>query len=442
MNTREEQRKILTRLVSEILPFWMEHGMDRDEDGVFACFDGITGERVADHKFMWVQGRMLWLFSRLHEFLATESPASPGIAGNPSLIGDVGEAAHSVYRFVSRVGVTEQNRVPFLTTRNGEITTLRALGIGDNDDPLASTFSDCFVAMGLAAYGRVFDRAGARDRGRAILESTIAALRDGGFRTHPYPEPEGLESLGSRMILAMAAGAFRPDPLAEEFILQTFRDLRERFLRPDGFFRELVPCGVYQGSTVLLEYTNPGHSLETYSLLQEHADLAAHAGWDTALLETGTLKTLQGGWDHKDGGMLTFVVPEISIDGENDGEIDGEIGMAERFHPDDTCAEETLFVIVKRDWSLKLWWPQVEGMLASLTVGTAGKNRELVGWYERLREYAFRTFPDPAGREWIHIRDRSGTPIRRVVALPVKDPYHIARCFLKILLVLRHEISR
>ena len=437
MNTNDEYRQILKRLISEILPFWLEHGMDRDEGGVFACFDGITGERVADHKFMWVQGRMLWLFSRLHEFLATESPASPGMAGNPSLIGDVGEAAHSIYRFVSRVGVTEQNRVPFLVTPAGAITTLHALGIADNDDPLASTFSDCFVAMGLAAYGRVFDEASATARGRSILESTIAVLRDGGFRTHPYPEPEGLESLGSRMILAMAAGEFRPAPMAEQFILQTFRDLRERFLRPDGFFRELVPRGSYQGTTVLLEYTNPGHSLETYSLLQEHADLAAHAGWDTALLETGTLMTIQGGWDHKHGGMFAFVVPGISIDGENDGEI----GMAERFRPDDTCAEETLYAIVKRDWSLKLWWPQVEGMLASLTVGTAAKNKELVGWYEKLREYAFRTFPDPAGKEWIHIRDRRGTPIRRVVALPVKDPYHIARCFLKILLVLRHEIS-
>jgi N-acylglucosamine 2-epimerase len=52
------------------------------------------------------------------------------------------------------------------------------------------------------------------------------------------------------------------------------------------------------------------------------------------------------------------------------------------------------------------------------------------------------TFPDPSGKEWIQIRDREGTPIRRVVALPVKDPYHIARCFLKILLLLRREIER
>jgi N-acylglucosamine 2-epimerase len=35
--------------------------------------------------------------------------------------------------------------------------------------------------------------------------------------------------------------------------------------------------------------------------------------------------------------------------------------------------------------------------------------------------------PDSAIGEWIQIRDRRGEPLDIVVALPVKDPYHIAR---------------
>jgi N-acylglucosamine 2-epimerase len=33
-------------------------------------------------------------------------------------------------------------------------------------------------------------------------------------------------------------------------------------------------------------------------------------------------------------------------------------------------------------------------------------------------------------REWIQIRDRAGRPLQKVVALPVKDPFHIMRCFM------------
>ena len=43
--------------------------------------------------------------------------------------------------------------------------------------------------------------------------------------------------------------------------------------------------------------------------------------------------------------------------------------------------------------------------------------------------YAYSTFPntDPNIREWVQIRERSGDACEKVVALPVKDPYHVMR---------------
>jgi N-acylglucosamine 2-epimerase len=48
----------------------------------------------------------------------------------------------------------------------------------------------------------------------------------------------------------------------------------------------------------------------------------------------------------------------------------------------------------------------------------------------RLTDYTLDTFPDPEGAEWLQVRDRAGRPLDRVVALPVKDPFHIARALL------------
>jgi N-acylglucosamine 2-epimerase len=46
-----------------------------------------------------------------------------------------------------------------------------------------------------------------------------------------------------------------------------------------------------------------------------------------------------------------------------------------------------------------------------------------------VHEYTFRVFPNPDQGigEWIQIRDREGAPESKVVALPVKDPFHITR---------------
>jgi len=49
--------------------------------------------------------------------------------------------------------------------------------------------------------------------------------------------------------------------------------------------------------------------------------------------------------------------------------------------------------------------------------------------YEKLFDYTFSVFPNPDKSigEWIQIRRRDGTPLDEVVALPVKDPFHVFR---------------
>lgn len=446
MNTDEEYQTIFEHLMIRIIPFWLEAGLDRVGGGIFACFDPISGERVADHKFLWVQGRMLWFFSRFHRFLEGSSDVgrrSPDTERrvDPALLSRVREAAHSIYHFITRFGIEADNRVRFVVTREGTPATPRILGLDDSDDPRTSTYSDCFVLMGLAAYGREFDAPQATAVAQGMMERTIGDLRRGEFKTHPYPEPPGLEALGSRMILAMAAGELRPLADAETYILHTFQNLHERFLRPDGLFRELVPrvpatmrgtrgsADEHPVASALLQYANPGHTLETYGLLYDHADLAGRAGWNTKILEEGILETLRAAWDTNAGGLFSFIVPEISTGPGPDLEL--------LFGSDDPLSGEPLFSTVRRDWSLKLWWPHVEGMYTTLALAMKTDSNALHEWYHRLRDYTFRIFPDPVGQEWLHIRDRTGKPLRRVVALPIKDPYHIARCLLKILLLLR-----
>jgi N-acylglucosamine 2-epimerase len=54
-------------------------------------------------------------------------------------------------------------------------------------------------------------------------------------------------------------------------------------------------------------------------------------------------------------------------------------------------------------------------------------NTAFLDWYWQLKDYVDKVFPAETGREWIQIRTRTGAPLETVVALPVKDPYHIMR---------------
>jgi N-acylglucosamine 2-epimerase len=69
-------------------------------------------------------------------------------------------------------------------------------------------------------------------------------------------------------------------------------------------------------------------------------------------------------------------------------------------------------------------------------------DEEFFDWFERIFDYTYKTFPNPdrSVGEWIQIRTREGRPQEKVVALPVKDPYHIMRNVLLIIELLEKKL--
>ena len=69
---------------------------------------------------------------------------------------------------------------------------------------------------------------------------------------------------------------------------------------------------------------------------------------------------------------------------------------------------------------------------------------EFLDLFNKVFEYTYKTFPNPNReiREWIQIRTREGLPQEKVVALPVKDPYHIIRNVVLIIELLENRKRR
>ena len=172
------------------------------------------------------------------------------------------------------------------------------------------------------------------------------------------------------------------------------------------------PDGNDAADTLLGRHRTPGHLLEAAWMLVHAATTvpdipALLPDWLPDLAE----HALDLAWDPDEGGLLRYVDQD---------------GGAPRGRRTDGRYEQ----LVVETWDTKLWWVHAEAVLAVAVLARAYPRSGLASWLPRLREYTLATFPDPDGHEWLQIRDRAGRPLDRVVALPVKDPFHIPRALL------------
>jgi len=54
-----------TELFEDVIPFWLTHSQDKEFGGYFTCLDR-QGNVFDTDKFIWLQGRQVWLFSMLY----------------------------------------------------------------------------------------------------------------------------------------------------------------------------------------------------------------------------------------------------------------------------------------------------------------------------------------------------------------------------------------
>src|SRR2546430_1774446 len=84
----------------------------------------------------------------------------------------------------------------------------------------------------------------------------------------------------------------------------------------------------------------------------------------------------------------------------------------------------------------KLWWPHTEALYALLLAHHLTGERWCEEWYGRVHEWSFAHFAMPETGEWRQRLDRTGRPVKDLIALPVKDPFHLPRAVILILQLL------
>ncbi len=363
-----------TALVNDVLPFWEKHSLDMDCGGYFTCLNR-DGTVFDTDKFMWLQGRQVWMFSLLY----TELQANQNWL-------DV--ARHGI-RFMKAYGRDAAGDWYFSLTRNGT--------------PLVqpyNIFSDCFAAMAFGAYARA-----TKDQEAAEIALTtyrnILRRKDNpkGRYNKLVPGTRPLRAYSLPMILtnlSLELASLLPSSELNDNIERCVADLTGVFLDQDrGVIMEVVaPDGshvdCFDGRLLI-----PGHGIEGMWFLM---DVARRRG-DQHLIDLAvdvTLRTLRLSWDETYGGIYYFL------------DVEGK--------PPD-----------RLDWDQKLWWVHNETLVALAMGYLLTRNTACLEWLKKVHDYTWAHFPDPEYGEWFGYLNRRGEVLLPLKGGKWKGCFHIPR---------------
>ena len=277
--------------------------------------------------------------------------------------------------FLLAHGRDAEGRFVYRTTREGA-----------HLEGATSIYADCFVVYALREYCRAAGDAGFRSEADRILERVKRRVEEPDFReTAPYVLPPGRRTHGVPMILTEVSGE-------DEYP----RIVMNRFARPD---RRLLPEFLTRDYEELPgsegSFVNPGHAIESMWFVMHWARRRGDAATIARCAEV-IRRHLEAGWDPEYGGIF------LGIDARG----------GEPFLPHS---------------EKKLWWPHTEALYALLLAYRLTGEAWCLDWYRRVHEWAFAHFGMPETGEWRQRLDRQGRPITELIALPVKDPFHLPR---------------
>lgn len=388
--------------LNNIFPFWDKYSFDEENGGFFTCFSNDGATMLSTDKFIWSQGRMVFVLS---EMIRTKIMPK-------GLENRIFEAAKNGAEFLMQNCLRKDGSCIFLTDR---------LGVhkpeGGN-----SIYADCFVVLGLSHFGRISDNKEAATFAKTLASSIVKRVEEGKIDSDPYPVPKGLLAHGIPMILTNTCRTLA-DALYElkdkDALLWSEKaysyacNVVDRFVTSGDTLQEFIKVGddnAFDDEALLLRYINPGHTLEDCWFLLNEFEIKADKPREQCVYRV-MKKTLDMGWDKELGGLLLFA--------DRDGSKPRGNGYQ----------DEPMTKKVESDWGSKLWWVHSEALYSTVKAYCKTGDLQLKEWAERLFEYTFKTFPNRQNDcgEWIQIRNQKGEPENRVVALPVKDPFHISR---------------
>lgn len=370
--------KYRSDLTENIMPFWLEHGLDRKNGGVYTCLDR-DGSLMDPTKSVWFQGRFAFICSFAYN----------NVEKRPEWL----EAARLTLDFIEAHCFDNDGHMYFSVTAEGRPLRQRRY-----------VFSETFAAIAMAEYSLATGDRHWAERALQVFDDTQRFLSTPGYLAPKFEESVQLQSHSIIMILINVGSCLRKvidDPKLTQQIDDSIARLKKYFIHPE--FKCLLETVGMNGEfidTNLTRTINPGHCIETSWFIMEEAKLR---NWDKEMLDMALEIfdwSWDWGWDKQYGGIINF-------------------RDCRNLPPQDYSQD------------MKFWWPQCETIIASLYAYLATGDEKYLYRHERISEWTYAHFPDADKGEWYGYLHRDGTVAQPAKGNLYKGPFHIPRMMIK-----------
>jgi N-acylglucosamine 2-epimerase len=394
-NLREDHRR---RLFDQYLPFWEKGSYDRDRGG-FMCELNEDGSLCSDEKFIWFQGRAVWVYAYLYRHFGRD----------PHWL----DIAARTRQFMVKHMYAGQGKWYEKVHADGTLID----GIGGN------VYGWFFAAAGLVqlylAAGDHQDLELARQSieaaGKSYDDPAYADQHTTRYASVKIPQ-QGLRTQGHSMVLVWLLTELLSAHEDQELekLQRTHVDyLVHRFWNADyGISNEYLRHD-YSRIPGAESHMYAGHSLESlWILLHEALRLRNHALFDTA--KTRIRRLVEMCWDYVFEGW-----------------------SSENYFVFDTSRQR-----LGTDYEVKTMWAHCEILIACLSVLEYTGESWARDWFDRACAYTLKTMPAPKHGVWRQAVDRFGKDVQRVgYSTKRKDNFHQVRMLMMNLLCLDRMIG-
>lgn len=365
-------------LTDNILPFWLEHGLDRKHGGIYTCLDR-EGKLMDPTKSVWFQGRFAFVCSFAYN----------QVERRPEWL----DAARQTLDFIEQHCFDADGRMYFEVAADGTPLRMRRY-----------VFSESFAAIAMAEYALATGNQSYAEKALKIFKDMRRFLTTPGLLTPKYLPSVEAQGHSITMIMINVASRLKKviaDPELDRQIDESLFKLKNDFMHPEfkALLETVGPAGEFI-DTCNGRVINPGHCIETAWFL---FDVAMDRGGDKNLIDLGMTIlnwSWDWGWDETYGGIINF-------------------RDCRNLPPQDYSQD------------MKFWWPQTEAIIANLYAYKLTGNELYLKRHRQVSEWAYGHFPDHEFGEWYGYLHRDGTVAQPAKGNLFKGPFHIPRMMVK-----------
>ena len=374
INFKQYAQLYKSELLDNVLPFWLDNSIDKEYGGYFTCLNR-DGSVFDTDKFIWLQGRQVWMFAKLYNELEQR----------PEWL----ECAIHGAEFLQKFGHDGSWNWYFSLTREGAPLI----------DPY-NIFSYTFACM---AFGQLHKATG-NERYADIANETFKLIlsrmkNPKGKWNKTHPGSRDLKSFSVPMIMSNLLLEIEHliDPkLVTDSVELCINEVMNTFYRPDlGIVLEQLTSTGELSDSFEGRITIPGHAIEAMWFMM---DLGVRFNMPELIEKANriTLQIIEYGWDKEYEGIYYF--------------------LDYKGYPPQQL-----------EWDQKLWWVHIETLISVIKGYQLTGCEESLDWFKKIYDYTWDHFKDKEFGEWFGYLNRRGEILLPLKGGKWKGCFHVPR---------------